>query len=114
MAECRKLGIRVLIPKYAQRKFSKNRFVYLKGERGTPKQLQDKNFKAIGKSSFVLVVDPDGYIGPSTSMEVGFSIAAGIPIFCTEEPEDYVFRFYTQYGKSLQEIKSILASSVRP
>lgn len=108
MAECRRIGIKVLIPKYARRKYSTNGFVYLRGEKGTPKQLQEKNFEAITRSSFVLIVDPGGYIGPSTSMEIGFSIAKGVPIFCTEKPKDYVFRFYADYGKSLSEIKSKL------
>jgi len=103
--ECKELGIEVHIPKYAQRKSSMNGFVYLKGEVGTPKQLQEKNFDAIARSSFVLVVNTKGYIGPSTSMEIGYAIAKGIPIFCTDQPEDFVFRLYTEYGKSLSEIK---------
>ncbi len=38
-------------------------------------------------------------------MEIGYAIARGIPIFCTDPPEDFVFRLYTEYGKSLPEIK---------
>lgn len=108
MAECRSLGIQVLIPRYAQRKYSKSGFVYLRGERGTPKQLQEKNFEAITRSSFVLIVNPNGYVGPSTAMEIGFSVAKGVPVFCTERPKDYIFRFYTKFGKPLAEIKSLL------
>ena len=109
--ECRKLGIFVRIPKYAQKKFSKRGFVYLKGEKGTPKDLQDKNFRAISHSSFLMVVNPKGYVGSSTSMEIGYAIAKEIPIFCTDKPKDYVFQFYAQYGKPLTEIKKILLSS---
>jgi len=109
--ECKKLGIEVLIPKYAVKKSSTNGFVYLKGEMGTPKQLQEKNFDAIARSSFILVVDTHGYIGPSTSMEIGYAIAKGIPIFCTEPPEDFVFKLYTEYGKTLPEIKDQLLNA---
>jgi len=109
--ECKKLGIEVLIPKYPVKKSSTNGFVYLKGEMGTPKQLQEKNFDAIASSSFVLVVDTNGYIGPSTSMEIGYAIAKGIPIFCTEPPEDFVFKLYTEYGKTLPEIKDQLLNA---
>jgi nucleoside 2-deoxyribosyltransferase len=109
--ECKKLGIEVLIPKYAVKKSSTNGFVYLKGEVGTPKQLQEKNFDAIARSTFILVVNTKGYIGQSTSMEIGFAIAKGIPIFCTEMPEDFVFRLYTEYGKKLPEIKDQLLNS---
>lgn len=106
--DCRQLGIEVRIPKYAVKKSSTNGFVYLKGEVGTPKQLQEKNFDAIARSSFILVVNTNGYIGPSTSMEIGYAIAKGIPIFCTDVPEDFVFKLYTEYGKSLPEIKDLL------
>jgi nucleoside 2-deoxyribosyltransferase len=109
--ECKKLGIEVRIPRYAVKKSSTNGFVYLKGEVGTPKQLQEKNFDAIASSSFILIVNTNGYIGPSTSMEIGYAIAKGIPIFCTDEPEDYVFKLYTEYGKSLPEIKDQLLNS---
>lgn len=109
--ECKKLGIEVLIPKYAVKKSSINGFVYLKGEVGTPKQLQEKNFDAIARSSFVLIVDTKGYIGPSTSMEIGYAIAKGVPVFCTEPPEDFVFRLYTEYGKTLPEIKDQLLNA---
>jgi nucleoside 2-deoxyribosyltransferase len=109
--ECRKIGIEVRIPKYAVKKSSTNGFVYLKGEVGTPKQLQEKNFDAIARSSFILVVNTNGYIGPSTSMEIGYALAKGIPIFCTDVPEDFVFKLYTEYGKSLPEIKDQLLNA---
>ena len=54
---------------------------------------------------------PTGNIGPSTSMEIGYAIAKGIPIFCTEPPEDFVFKLYTEYGKALPEIKDQLLNS---
>ncbi len=107
LLECKRLGIRVLIPKYAIRKYSTHGFVYLKGENGTPRQLQERNFRAIAKSSFVLVVNPKGYIGPSTALEVGYAYAKGIPVFCTEIPRDYIFKFFTANGVTLQEIKSL-------
>ncbi len=49
--ECKESGLKVLIPKYAVRKSSMNGFVYLKGEVGTPKQLQEKNFDMIAHHS---------------------------------------------------------------
>ena len=109
--ECSNLGIEVLIPKSVTKKSSTNGFVYLKGEVGTPKQLQEKNFDAVVRSSFVLVVNTNGYIGASTAMEIGFAIAKGIPIFCTDTPDDYVFRLYTEYGKTVSEIKDQLLNS---
>ena len=42
--ECRKLGFEVLIPKYAVRKFSKNRFVYLEERMGRRKNFRKRTF----------------------------------------------------------------------
>jgi nucleoside 2-deoxyribosyltransferase len=109
--ECKKLGIEVHIPRNPVRKSSTNGFVFLKGEKGTPKQLQENNFDSIARSSFVLVVNTNGYIGSSTAMEIGFAIAKDIPIFCTDKPDDYIFQLYTQYGKTLPEIVEILTRS---
>ena len=49
--ECKTLGIEVHIPRNPVRKSSTNGFVFLKGEKGTPKQLQENNFDCIARSS---------------------------------------------------------------
>jgi nucleoside 2-deoxyribosyltransferase len=113
--ECKKLGIEVLIPKYPTRIGATNGFIILKGEQGTPRELQDKNFRAIARSSFLLVVNPLGYIGSSTALEIGYAVARHIPVYCTEEPREYIFTLYTKWGKTLAEIKdSILKSHYSP
>ena len=111
--ECRRLGTRVLIPRYASAKRSEYGFVYLRGEHGTPRELQERNFIAIETSTFVLIVNPRGYIGPSTAMEIGYAYAKGVPIYCTDEPVDYTFRFFTIYGKQISEIKAAFLKEKR-
>ncbi len=108
IAECRQLGIKVLIPKYTSAKSETNGFVILRGENGSPRELQEKNFAAIANSSFVFVEDPHGYIGPSTALEIGYAYAKGIPIYCREKPKEYIFTLFTSFGKSVSEIKSII------
>jgi len=39
-------------------------------------------------------VAPDGYVGQSASMEIGFAAAHGIPIFSTDEVFDLTLREY--------------------
>jgi nucleoside 2-deoxyribosyltransferase len=111
--ECRSLGMKVTIPKYAVRKYSTHGFVYLKGEKGTPRKLQDNNFRAIANSTFLLVVNPEGYIGPSTSLEVGYAYANDVPVFLTHTPRDYVFRFFSSSGMPLEEIKARMENGGR-
>jgi nucleoside 2-deoxyribosyltransferase len=109
IAECRQLGIKVLIPKYATRKSeNEHGFVILRGENGSPKELQEKNFRSIAASRFLFVENPGGYIGPSTALEIGYAYARKIPIFCKDKPSEYIFTIFTAYGKTLPEIKSFL------
>jgi nucleoside 2-deoxyribosyltransferase len=107
--ESKRLGIRVLIPKHAVKVRSTKGFCILRGEKGQPRDLQDHNFGAIAMSDFILVVNPEGYIGPSTSLEVGYAIAKHIPVYCTERPTQYIFHLYTKWGMSLAEIKDELS-----
>jgi nucleoside 2-deoxyribosyltransferase len=109
--QAKKLGVRVIIPKYAERVRATNGFCILRGEKGEPRELQDNNFEAIAMSDFMLVVNPSGYIGPSTSLEIGYAVAKRVPVYCTEKPSEYIFRLYTSWGKSLQEIKEALVDS---
>lgn len=112
--ECRELGIKVLIPKYATAKSeTESGFVILRGENGSPRELQEKNFRAISASSFVFVENPRGYIGPSTALEIGYAYARRIPIFCREKPKEYIFTLFTTFGKSLKEIKSSILESTK-
>ncbi len=107
--ECRQLGIKVLIPKYTSRKSeNEHGFVVLRGENGSPKELQDKNFRAIAASSFIFVENPGGYIGQSTALEIGYAYARKIPVFCREKPSEYIFTLFATYGKSLPQIRSLL------
>src|SRR5580698_769339 len=45
--------------------------------------VQDRHLEAIRAANFLWLVCPDGYVGQSASMEVGFAAAAGVPIFAT-------------------------------
>jgi hypothetical protein len=109
IAECRQLGIKVLIPKYTSWKSeNEHGFVVLRGENGSPAELQEKNFRAIAASSFMFVENPGGYIGQSTALEIGYAYARRIPIFCREKPNEYIFTLFTTYGRSLPQIRSFL------
>jgi hypothetical protein len=51
----------------------------------TIKQVEDGFLRSIKRSDFVYVVNPDGYIGSTVSMEVGFCIGNNIPIYTLKE-----------------------------
>jgi hypothetical protein len=111
--ECKALGIKVKIPKVAKKDWTERGFVHLKGEPDhTPHKLQNKNFRHISKSTFIYIVNPEGYIGSSTAMELGYALHANIPIYASHKPRDFIFTFYVKSGKSLQQIREILTGHV--
>ena len=56
--------------------------------------VQSRHLAAIAASDFVWLVAPDGYIGQSGAMEVGYAAAVGTPVFCSEVPADLTLRQY--------------------
>ena len=47
----------------------------------TIKQIEDEFLKALDKSDILYVLNPEGFIGSSASLEIGFAVGKGIPIF---------------------------------
>lgn len=50
--------------------------------------LEVHHLRAIAQSDFLWVHLPEGYIGPSTAMEVGYATALGIPVFASCRVDD--------------------------
>jgi NTP pyrophosphatase (non-canonical NTP hydrolase) len=55
-----------------------------------PAQVEQLHLKAIESASFVWLHAPEGYVGPSASLEVGFAHALGVAVFCEVLPTDPV------------------------
>lgn len=51
-------------------------------------EIENKHLNAIKQSDFVVLHAPDGYVGNSASLEIGFAYALGIPILADETPHD--------------------------
>lgn len=45
------------------------------------KAVEDSFLENITRSDFLYVLNPEGYLGNSTCLEIGFAIARGIPVF---------------------------------
>lgn len=58
------------------------------------KLVQDRHLQAIRASQFLWVVCPDGYTGPSVSMEIGAAYAHGVPVFAATRPVDITLETY--------------------
>lgn len=64
--------------------------------------VQDRHLESIKAADLLWLVCPDGYVGQSASMEIGYAAAVGVPIFATQAPTDLTLRQYVKLAPSLK------------
>jgi len=74
--------------------------------------VQDRHLESIRAANFLWLICPDGYVGQSAAMEIGYAAAAGVPILATRAPGDLTMREYVTIVPTLQEaIRRVAAGS---
>jgi nucleoside 2-deoxyribosyltransferase len=63
-------------------------------ERDSQFVIQSHHLQAIALSDFLWLHAPDGYIGTSGAMEIGYAVAKDIPIFSSETPKDETLKHF--------------------
>jgi hypothetical protein len=63
--------------------------------------VQDRHLETIRAANFLWLVCPDGYVGQSASMEIGYAVREGVPIFSTHAPTDLTLRQYVKVVTSI-------------
>jgi len=63
--------------------------------------IERHHLQAIALSDFVWVHAPDGYIGTSAAMEVGYAFGKGTPIFSDHIPNDEMFKHFVTFVPSV-------------
>ena len=58
--------------------------------------VQNRHLDAIDSSAFLWLECPDGYVGSSAAMEVGYAIAAGVPVVSSSPPADLTLRQFVR------------------
>jgi len=87
--ELQDLGCVVLSPRHVQPATELDGFVFMKGEEGeTPTRIELRHLDAIEKAAFMWLHAPEGYVGLSASLEVGFAHAQGVPVFSRDSVQD--------------------------
>lgn len=95
--EFNELDVRVLSPADPRVVDSTGQFLFIASDKHRSIRLvQDRHLSAIIHSDFLWLVDPDGYVGQSASLELGFAIAYGIPIFSEVLPHDLTLHQYVR------------------
>ena len=109
------LSIRVLSPADPRVVAAQGEFLFVASDRVRSVRLvQDRHLESIRAANFLWLVCPDGYVGQSASMEVGFAAAVGVPIFATHAPSDWTLREYVTIVPTLAAALRRVEASSRP
>jgi len=89
--ELEEKGTKVLSPRFTEPKNPGEEFVVFTGEEGlSPLELERYHLKSISESDALIVCDPEGYVGASVMIEIGFAHALGKRIIFTEKPQEFI------------------------
>ncbi len=100
--ELASLNVRVLSPADPRVVARQGEFLFVASDPVRSVRLvQDRHLECIRAASFLWLVCPDGYVGQSASMEIGFAAGAGVPIYATHLPADLTLREYVQLTPSI-------------
>lgn len=108
------LSVRVLSPADPRIVAQQGEFLFVASDPVRSVRLvQDRHLESIRAANFLWLVCPDGYVGQSASMEVGFAAAVGVPIFATQAPGDLTLRQYVTIVPTLAMAVSMVAARPR-
>ena len=84
-------GIEVMSPRFTQPKNPGDEFVVFSGEEGSgPLELERHHLNSIALSDALIVCDPEGYVGASALIEIGYAQALGKRIIFVEKPAEFM------------------------
>jgi hypothetical protein len=106
-------SIRVLSPADPRVVAAQGEFLFVASDRlRSVRLVQDRHLESIRAATFVWLVCPDGYVGQSASMEIGYAAGTGVPIYATHAPNDLTLREYVRVVPTLQDaIRGVQRSS---
>lgn len=85
----------VLSPKKSSALNPNDEFIFLATDKSKiPNEIESNHLNAIKHSDILYLVNPDGYIGLSASLEIGWALANNIKIFAMVEPIDIVIKSF--------------------
>jgi hypothetical protein len=108
------LNVRVLSPADPRIVAAQGEFLFVASDPiRSVRLVQSRHMDCIKASNFLWLVCPDGYVGTSASIEAGFAIRDGAPIFATRAPMDITLREYVKVVPTLADAVRIVAASPR-
>ncbi len=110
-----RLNCKILSPQSLEFIGQKDGFAYTQDELDkTPNDIERSHIAAILDANFLWLHSPGGYLGASAALEVGFALAAGIPVFGREAPSDIALGGFVRTTASPEAVIAELARENRP
>jgi len=105
------LGVDVLSPKASKVINPGEEFAILETDDIVdPQILEQRHLDAIATADALYLYNPEGYIGDSSKMELGWAIALGKPVFCKELLADSTLKFFCGSVATPEQVKEIFES----
>ena len=104
-------GFKILSPSNPFIENEEHGFVYMRHENTrSPDQIENKHLDAIQRADFVWFFAPDGYVGPTGALEVGFARANGIPVYSDTPLNDITIKKFVEVVESPLKINDYFNS----
>ena len=105
-------GLTVLSPANPFIENEKEGFVYMQHESTfSPDEIENRHLDAIQAADFVWFLAPEGYVGPTGALEVGFARACGIPVFSDCILQDATMKQFVKTVDSPSTVLTYFASN---
>lgn len=85
-------GCDILSPLSAIPVRAEDGFIFMQGDELDKLYIERRHLASISQSHFVWLHAPNGYVGPSAAMEIGWAVAQGIQVFSTDTPSDPILQ----------------------
>ena len=109
------LSVRVLSPADPRIVAAQGEFLFVASDRiRSVRLVQDRHLESIRAADFLWLVCPDGYVGQSASMELGYAAAVGVLIFASRAPSDLTLREYVTVVPRLSDALRRVEGISRP
>lgn len=103
------LDMQVLSPKPSKVINPEHEFVILEtDDTNDPKTLEQRHLDAIEKADALYIYNLEGYIGASATLELGWAVALGKPIYTKEQSEDFTLKLFSGEVATPIEVKEKL------
>lgn len=105
------LGVEVLSPKASRVINPGEEFAVLEtDDTSDPQKLEQRHLDAITAADALYLYDPEGYIGDSSKMELGWAVALGKPVFCKDLVADSTLKFFCGSIATPEQVRDALDS----